>query len=194
MTTLQELHHLDKDITLALNSLHCPFSDTVWQIFSDKEIWFVLYAVIVFFFFRNLGWKKALVFIGAAVLCLVASDQASNLVKFSVQRLRPCHDLDMISGGLNILENPGGLYGFFSAHASNALSFAIVSIFAFSLDGRRKYGIYNVAIVIWALLVGISRVFVGKHFLGDVLVGFAVGIIFALIFGFLGRWVCGKIR
>ena len=56
-----------------------------------------------------------------------------------------------------------------------AMGFALCSAFCFKKGSGRKMTAYTVLIVIWALLVGISRIFVGKHFLGDVLVGFAVG-------------------
>ena len=41
----------------------------------------------------------------------------------------------------------------------------------------------------WALMVSISRIFVGKHYLGDVIVGMAVGAATGVAFGFLGAWV-----
>lgn len=40
---------------------------------------------------------------------------------------------------------------------------------------ENAYGIITVVITIWALCVGVSRIFVGKHFLGDVIVGFIIG-------------------
>lgn len=189
---LSSLHHLDKDVTLAINALHCPASDAVWQVFSAKVIWFVLYAVIIVFFFIRLGWKRALIVIASAVLCVVACDQFANLVKFGVQRLRPVHDAEMMARGLHVLENPGQLYGFFSAHAANATGFAVCSLIGFRNDKKKKYTGYGVAICLWAFLVGMSRVFVGKHFFGDVMVGFAVGILFGLVCGLLGAWCCRK--
>ena len=130
---IQEAHHFDKDITLAINSLHSPISDSVWMVFSNKEIWYILYLAVLVMFFYRLGWKKALVALLACVLCIVVCDQTCNLFKDSVQRLRPCLDGEMISRGLHILERAGArnLYGFFSAHAANAMGFAACSLMCF---------------------------------------------------------------
>lgn len=184
MDILRWAHHLDKDITLAINSVHCVVSDFIWQIFSNKEIWFVLYFIVLLFLFRNLGWKKAIVAVLAIVLTIVCCDQFANFTKAYFERLRPCWDADMIAGGLHELEGKGNLYGFYSAHAANAMGFAVSSAMLFKSDRNllRNYTGYTVCIIIWALLVGFSRIFVGKHFFGDVMVGFAVGAIFGSIF------------
>lgn len=182
MTFFEQLHHIDKDITLAINSVNCPASDFVWMVFSNKYIWFVLYALVLVFLIRNLGWKKALISTVAIVLTITCCDQLGNVCKDFFQRLRPCCDLDMLGRGLRVLDPPYNKieYGFYSAHAANAMGFAVASILAFRNDRRRNYRIYNISVIIWALLVGFSRVFVGKHYLGDICAGFAVGAAIAL--------------
>lgn len=186
------LEQADKDATLAINALHSPFTDWVWQMFSSKEIWYVLYLGVLFFFFKRLGWKRALVALLCCVLCVVACDQFGNVCKDFFHRLRPCCDASMIERGLRSLEGYGNLYGFYSAHAANTMGFAVCSLrcFRFGRPGlaRPRCTPYAVLITLWALLVGASRIFVGKHFLGDVLVGLAVG----AFFGWLITFVAGK--
>lgn len=179
MTVLQYLHHVDQSVTLAVNSLSSPFTDRIWMFFSDIPVWIPLYVIVAFFLFRNLGWKMGLTMLLACALTFAACDQCSNLVKDAVERLRPCWDRNMVDGGLRILEDKGGMYGFFSAHAANAIGFAWCSVKGFAHDRKRSYRVYGTAIIIWAILVGLSRVFVGKHFLGDVFAGYIVGLIFA---------------
>ena len=189
---LRSLHHTDKDITLAINSLNCQISDFVWQLFSNKEIWFVLYALVAFFLFRRLGWKKALVVVAACILCIVGCDQLANFTKVAAGRLRPCCDGEMIARGLHILEGYGGRYGFYSAHAANAMSFAVCSAIGFRLDLRHSYKPYSILISVWALLVGFSRIFVGKHFFGDVMTGLLVGAAVGFALGKASTAVCRK--
>ena len=172
---LAGLEQADRSASLFINSLNSPLSDPVWQFFSDKLVWIPLYLAVLVFFFLKPGWKSALKCLVACVLTILICDQFSNLIKDACARLRPCHDPWMLSHGLHMLEGKGNLYGFFSAHAANAMGFALCSAFCFKKGSGRKMTAYTVLIVIWALLVGISRIFVGKHFLGDVLVGFAVG-------------------
>ena len=188
----QTLHEADQSATLAINSLHTALTDPVWQIFSAKKIWFVMYAVILGFFFWNLGWKRALVVTLMCVLTVVFCDQLGNIVKAAVERLRPSRDAFMLSEGLRLLEKPGSMYGFFSAHAANAMGFALSSYLGFKNDKTRSYKYYGWFIVVWAFLVGVSRIFVGKHYLGDVTVGFIVGIVAGTALGLLGRYIIGR--
>jgi len=190
MSLIERLHYLDRDLTLAINSFHCTQSDYLWLLFSNKYVWFVMYAVVAFFLFKRLGWKRALIWIVALVLMIVCCDQFSNFIKALVARWRPCKDLYMLERGLWVLEG-GGNFGFYSAHAANTMAFALGSLTAFRSDGSRCKP-YAVWIYCWAFLVGISRIFVGKHFLGDVLVGFIVGALVAFLIGKLALWLTGR--
>ena len=45
----------------------------------------------------------------------------------------------------------------------------------------------------WATLVAISRIFVGKHYLGDILAGSAIGVLAGLAFALIARQICRRI-
>ena len=169
------LEQADKAATLAINSLHCPATDFIWQCFSSRDLWIPLYAAVLVFLFVRLGPRKAIAVTLSCVLTIVVCDQLANFTKEYFARLRPCWDEYMLSEGLHLLEGKGNMYGFYSAHAANALGFAVCSALGFRHDRSRSYRPYTACICAWGVLVGLSRIFVGKHFLGDVLVGFAVG-------------------
>lgn len=174
---LDAIQSLDQRITLVINSLHFETGDYLWQFFSLKETWYPLYALVIVVTINRLGWKKGLAMILAMVLTIVACDQVANLVKNSVCRLRPCYNSDMLSYGLHVLEDRGGYYGFFSGHAANAFGFAAASSICLETDRNHRYDTYQWFIFIWAALIGISRIFAGKHYFGDVVVGAVVGFI-----------------
>ena len=186
---MEGLAQIDKQITLAINSIHTPFMDGVWTFFSDKEVWFPLYAAVAVMLFVRMGWKKGAVALIGIILTIVACDQTGNLFKYSFERLRPCHDGWMLENGLRVLEDRWGLYGFFSAHAANAFGFAVSSSMAFDGRNGKARRAYGIVVIVWASLVGASRIFVGKHFFGDVLVGAAFGILFGMLAGQLIRFI-----
>ncbi len=185
---------IDRQLTLAINGLNSPVSDFVWQVFSFRPLTFVIGLFITVFLFIRLGWKRALVVFVCTLLCVGACDQICNLVKASVCRLRPVHDPWMLEHGLHVLEEPGKLYGFFSAHAANTMGIAVCTLIGFKADKSRSYRGYGICMVAWSLLVGLSRVFVGKHFLGDVLVGWLAGLALGLLFGWISRAVIRLVR
>ena len=189
-----DIVRLDQDITLAINSLHSQFTDLVWQTFSDRYVWFAMYLIVVAFLIWKAGWKKGLVYIASMALCLLACDQFSNLIKEYVCRLRPCHDPYMLERGLRVLEDAGGQYGFFSSHAANAFGFAVCAAQAAeaALKPRHKWFVWLISI--WAALVSVSRIFVGKHYLGDVLAGTLAGLVIGCVCASLGSYVCSRLK
>ena len=188
----QTLEHADQLATLEINSWNSVVTDAIWVFFSDLPVWIPMYVMIVAFIFQRLGWKKGLIVVAAAALTFGFCDQSSNLLKAMTERLRPCNDPFMLHNGLHVLEK-GGVYGFFSAHAANAFGLATSTFIGLRLDKRLKYRGYAAWMYSWATLVAISRIFVGKHFLGDVIVGTLVGLFAGYLFGTLAKIAITKI-
>ena len=160
-------------------------------------MWIPLYAAILALIIWKLGWKKGGILVICTILTIVFCDQFANLIKHSVARIRPLHDEFMVSNGLNILELGGG-YSFFSAHAANSFGLAAVTWFGLKKSladtpDARLIKWYGWFMFTWAALVGISRIFVGKHYLGDVLVGTMVGIAFGMAMGWISYIVAKRL-
>ncbi len=188
----QEIHQFDQRVTLAINGWDSSLTDPIWQFFSDIPAWIPMYVLIVGCLFWRLGWKKGLVFTLAALATFGFCDQFSNLIKDMIGRVRPLNDPFMIENGLNVLEKGSRSFSFFSAHAANAFGLAVSTFIGFRQDTRLKYRGYAVWMFIWAAMVGISRVFVGKHYLGDVLAGALIGAVAGWCFATLAKLIVQK--
>lgn len=186
--TWQEIHRFDQDLTLKINSWNSSISDPFWEFMSDIPVWIPMYLLIVLYIIWRLGWKKGLIVVAGALLTFGFCDQFSNIIKEAVARLRPLNDEYMIANGLHILEK-GGKYGFFSAHSANAFGLATSTLIGLRIDKRLKYRGYAAWMYSWATLVAVSRIFVGKHYLGDCMVGIIVGAAAGLAFASLAKLI-----
>lgn len=189
---IESLHRIDQDLTLLINNWSTPATDSFWMMMSDKMFWIPAYLICTFFLFLRLGWKKALIVLASAAIAFALCDQFSNIVKHAVSRLRPNYSFRMLDGGLNVLEKRGGFYGFFSAHAANAFSLAVCLVIGFRNDSTHTYNWFCRCALVWASLVSISRIFVGKHYLGDVLVGAIIGIAIGCLAGAAARYCISR--
>jgi undecaprenyl-diphosphatase len=200
----QNAHQLDQQITLTINSWNSAFTDPIWTFLSLKLVWAPLYAAIIALMIWKLGWKKGLIVVGGVLLTIGFCDQFANLIKHATARIRPVNDEWMVAHGLNILEWGGG-FSFFSAHAANSFGIAGSSWFGLKncligsqntcrcrLSNENLCKYYAWIMFTWASLVAISRIFVGKHYLGDVIVGTIVGILGGIFFGWLASRIANK--
>jgi undecaprenyl-diphosphatase len=94
---------------------------------------------------------------------------SASVFKPFFERLRPCHSLDEV----RLLVNCGGKYGFPSSHATNISGFAMLFSIIYS---RYWYWFWLIAV-----LIGFSRIYVGVHYPGDVLFGYVIGILIAIV-------------
>jgi undecaprenyl-diphosphatase len=165
--------------------MHHPIFDFLFYWISNKWIWIPLYLGLMIFIIKEYGYGKELLFILIFTAVLVTfTDQISVYVKNLVQRLRPCHENEIRSWFPLIQNVCGGSFGFFSSHAANSFG---IAIFVGNIIKNKPF--LKRFLLIWAVVVSISRVYLGVHYFTDILVG--------AIFGGLSGWimfqVCQKI-
>lgn len=181
---------LDTSITLWINGLHFPFLDKFMWAISAKVTWVPYYLFILHLVFKRYSPKVLLLFFALILVSVGLSDFiSSQIIKETVQRYRPSHNLNL-QHLLHLYQFQdgsfyrGGQFGFVSSHSANF--FAIATFAYLTLKQSIKncgYWFFGIAI-----LVALSRVYLGVHYLSDVVVGGGIGILIAFFvhrFGFV---------
>ncbi len=178
MSMLDGLKQIDQSLFLTLNGCHSPFFDTFFWLVSNKYIWIPLYLLLIYFIIRKYK-KQSWIIILSAILVIVLTDQTSvHLFKNMFMRYRPSHNLSL-QGLVHIVNNyRGGLYGFVSSHAANSFGIAVFT----ALFMKNKW--YWLCILLWAILVSYSRIYLGVHYPADITGGAILGSFWAVIFFF----------
>ena len=167
----QTLIDLDKQLLLWFNGSPSLYLDTLVRTLTNALTWIPFYLTLFFIVIKNNeNVQKILLVVGSAVLCVVLAGTIDDtIVKPTVARWRPTHDpqigllVDIVDG------YRGGNYGFFSAHAANTFS---IAIFFWWLVRSR---LLTCAMVIWSLTNCWTRLYLGVHYPGDILVGLCWG-------------------
>lgn len=183
---MEEIILEDKQAMIFLNNLGSSTFDPFWILVSEKWFWIPLYIIFLYFLYKNFNKKSLFYILLFVALGITASDQIANIFKFGFERLRPCHDPSL--EGLLREVKCGGKFGFYSAHSSN--SFFVATYLTILLGKKIKQLPYF--LFVWAAIVAYSRVYLGMHFPGDIIVGAIMGILLAIFFGILAKKVIRK--
>ena len=143
---------------LVNRTLQNPAFDFLMPILSDKRAGLLLIAVFVPILFARCGrqvWPTIVV----AVLAVALSDLGATILKDLLQRTRPCH----LIADVHLLTGCTGSFAMPSGHASNMFALAGA---VWTARTRWRW-----AVVALAVGVAYSRVYLGAHYPGDVIVG-----------------------
>ena len=172
---IQQLEQWDTQIFLFFNNFHNGYWDYFMMLYSDRFVWIPFYVSFLFVMIKNFPVKVILTTLLVISLIIVFCDQtASGFLKPLVCRMRPSNLDNPISPMVHVVQGyRGGKYGFPSSHAANSWSMAF---FAMYLVRRSKLTLF---LCLWALITCFSRMYLGVHYFGDVVVGTLIGFLYA---------------
>lgn len=157
-------------------SLRTPVGDKIMvfvTMLGDGIVVTVVAAVIAVYLFARKAWRRATGFL----IAIVSTAVFVPLIKLMLHRSRP---MELYSGA--------DAYSFPSGHATlNAVLFGICAVLIAHERSRwAKAAIFTV-VAVFVLTIGFSRVYLGAHWVSDVLAGLLFGIAmvsaFAFVFG-----------
>jgi undecaprenyl-diphosphatase len=175
------LNHLDQSIFFSINHANAEWLDHIMIVISAKWSWLPLYALLLYFIWRKYGLRTIEILLYIALLIL-ACDKLSVAIKETIQRLRPCHDTEL-SSFVNAIDGCGGKFGFVSSHAANSMGLAVFVILLFSNVSSK----YKWLLLLYALVIGYSRIYLGVHYPSDVIGGYLLGTILALSLYYIAK-------
>ena len=180
---IQSLDHTDQNVLLYLNGFHNTFWDYFMSAFTGKAIWVPMYASILYVLLKNFNWKVTLCCLVAIALTITFADQVcANIIRPIVERPRPSNQASPIADLVHIVNGRrGGGFGFPSCHASNSFGLAFFLLFLF----RNRW--LNIFICIWAATNCYTRIYLGLHYPGDLIVGSVIGLCGAALMYYLLR-------
>ena len=182
----EQLAQWDRDAFVFLNNLGVEDYDAFWIFVTIPKHWIPLYIVIFLLFFLAFNRRKASFGLVFLLIDLFVTMGLTAFVKINVGRLRPGNQ-PLLKDLIRVVQEPHN-FSFFSGHAAS--SFTVTTFVVLVLRRRFKW-IY--VLYIWPILFAMSRILVGVHYPGDILVGAGVGVLIAILFyhlfkRFLGRY------
>lgn len=182
--------NFDEFIFLLCNGYHTQFLDVLMRALSNPYTWIPFYMALFGALVYKFGWVKAVLMLAVIGAAVGLSDWfCASVIRPAVQRLRPGHPENPFSEFVTLVNgNHGSRYGFPSCHAAN--HFALVGAISMFVNSH-KFALF---MVVWALLVCYTRMYLGLHYPSDLLVGGLIGGGIGVSFAATGRYYFDKIR
>ena len=176
------LDGLDKTLFHLLNgTLSNALLDVIMPIITNQNYWVFPVLILIFVLILK-GGKRGKIAAGILIISVAATDViAAQIIKPWVGRLRPSHAM---AESINLLVAKGGKYSFVSNHAANMFSAAAVLTYFYSKWNKFLYTM--------AVIVSLSRIYVGVHYPGDVIIGGLFG--YGMAWSVISLWILLKMR
>ena len=182
---LDWLLELDRNVFVFLNSLGSESWDGFWLFITRQVNWAPIFLLILYLAFKRLGWKHALLVVGLIALLVLITDQSTNVIKNTFERLRPGSD-PTLAKFIRAVQTRNS-FSFISGHASSSMASA------FFLYHVLKPYLKNMGLIfLWPLIFAYSRIYLGLHYPGDILVGYMFGLLTSSLMLLLYRYLRDK--
>ena len=158
--------------------------DWIMSAISGIAMWIPLYAIIIYIVWRRWQWRGVVMLVVAAAIAMGLADIISGIFKHTgplkeLWSSFPVRQRPMFTEALDdvhVVSFAHGPYGTVSAHAATITALAVIS----SMVIARRW--FSYAMLVVALLVCYSRIYLACHFPQDILLGVATG----LLTGYIG--------
>lgn len=158
--------------------------DIVMTKASGLMVWLPLYALMIYMVWRRYSWRGIVTFLIAVGVAILLADLVAGIFKHQgplkdlwasfPARLRPMHT----SEGLDFAANgyyTKNLYGTVSGHTSTITAIALLA----SVVVSKRW--FTTLMIVVALIVCYSRIYLACHFPQDILLGATVGIVAGIV-------------
>ena len=173
---LERLLQIDTELLIILNNLGSEQWDTFWFFLTNQFSWSPLFAFLLFLIFKKFGWKSGVLLLLFLIVLVTFSDQFTNFIKNTFERLRPCNTEAVIQQIRNFNYKPSS-YSFYSGHAASSMTFSFFVILLLKSYFRHIW-----FLLIFPLLFGYSRIYLGVHYPLDIASGYIAGLFFGYLF------------
>ena len=165
------LYSIDLAIFYFFNhTLSIGFLDKFFSIITNVNNWYITYVILLGVSFVKGGRKGKLAVLGVLLLIVVTDQTGYRLLKEYFARPRPCNALtDVLT--------PLGCTGSYSFPSNHALNNFAAAMFFYRLFPKLKWVLF-----IGAVLISISRVYLGLHYPSDIFGGAVMGLAFGYLF------------
>jgi len=168
---MEFLYSIDLAIFYFFNhTISTELLDKFFSIITDVNKWYIAYLILVGIAFFKGGRRGKIAVIALIVLITVTDQTGYRILKEYIERIRPCNALpDVIT--------PVGCAGGFSFPSNHALNNFAAAVFLL-----RLFPSYKWIFLITAILISLSRIYLGVHYPSDVLGGALIGAAFGYLF------------
>ena len=171
---MEFLYSLDLTVFYFFNhTISTGFLDKFFSIITSVNNWYIAYLILLGIAFFKGGTKGKIAVITLIFLIIVTDQTGYRLLKELFERVRPCNALPDVITPVGC----AGGYSFPSNHALNNFAAAVLLL--------RIFPKYKWIFLITAILVSISRIYLGVHYPSDVLGGAIIGSVFGYVFSII---------
>ncbi len=149
--------------------------------FITKRAYIFFLPFVLWFFWKDK--KTALITFVIGIASLLIADWTSQILKDYFGRMRPCNVFENV----RMLVGCGKSFSMPSNHATNAFAFSTPFLLLFRNKIRYVF-------LIISIMVGFSRIYVGVHYMSDVVVGACLGTIESICLLKLYQWSTEKFQ